>query len=388
MTEIIPLTSPFLDSREIESVIDVMRSGWLTQGPAVEAFEKKACEIFANNHAVAVSNCTAGLFLSLTALGISAGDEVITVSHSFIATANAITMTGAKPVFVDVDHLSHNMDPALLRSKISSRTKAVICVHQFGMPCDLEAISKICEEYGLKLVEDAACAAGSMIQVNGKWTPIGSSNADAICFSFHPRKVVTTGEGGLVMTRSREIADKIRILRQHGMSVSDRERHKSNKVTIEKYDISTGNYRMTDLQAAIGSVQLDKLALIVEERRKLANMYHDMLSDKIGLILPKEVFWAKTNWQSYVIKLTDNVDMLDFTQKLLELGVSTRRGAMCAHLEKPYIDCGSENLLNSELLSKTSVCLPLYPGMTHQTHSLVCKNIIKTLDYILKNGLE
>lgn len=384
MTQPVPLTIPFLDNREIKSVAQVIKSGWLTQGPAVEIFEQKACEIFANSHAVAVSNCTSALFLSLTALGVSAGDEVITVSHSFIATANAITMTGAKPVFVDVEHQSHNIDPGLLRSKITPRTKAIVCVHQFGMPCDLQAIFEICEEYGLKLVEDAACAAGSMIQINGKWAPIGSSHADAICFSFHPRKVITTGEGGLVMTQSKEIADKIRILRQHGMTVSDRVRHNSNKVVFEQYDIATGNYRMTDLQAAIGCVQLEKLGGIVSKRRKLANFYNDTLSNQRGLILPKEVPWAKTNWQSYVVKLTDGVDQLDFTQKLLESGISTRRGAMCAHLEKPYVGCGNENLLNSVLLTNTSVCLPLYPHMTRQTQRLVCKNIIKTLNYIIK----
>ena len=326
------------------------------------------------------------LFLSLTALGISAGDEVITVSHSFIATANAITMTGAKPIFVDVDRLSHNIDPAVIRSRISSRTKAIICVHQFGMPCDLKAIFEICEEHGLKLVEDAACAAGSMIQINGKWAPIGSSHADAICFSFHPRKVITTGEGGLVMTRSREIADKIRILRHHGMTVSDRERHNSKKTTIEKYDIATGNFRMTDLQAAVGCVQLEKLAYIVSERRKLADMYSDRLSNKTGLSLPREASWAKTNWQSYVVKLTDDINQIDFIKKLQEFGVSTRRGAMCAHLEKPYIDCDGENLINSELLSKTYVCLPLYPGMTHQTQSLVCENVIETLNFLVKKA--
>jgi perosamine synthetase len=384
MTQTVPLTIPFLDNREIKSVAQVIKSGWLTQGPAVEIFEQKACEIFANSHAVAVSNCTSALFLSLTALGVLAGDEVITVSHSFIATANAITMTGAKPVFVDVEHQSHNIDPGLLRSKITPRTKAIVCVHQFGMPCDLQAIFEICEEYGLKLVEDAACAAGSMIQINGKWAPIGSSHADAICFSFHPRKVITTGEGGLVMTQSKEIADKIRILRQHGMTVSDRVRHNSNKVVFEQYDIATGNYRMTDLQAAIGCVQLEKLGGIVSKRRKLANFYNDTLSNQRGLVLPKEVPWAKTNWQSYVVKLTDGVDQLDFTQKLLESGISTRRGGMCAHLEKPYVGCGSENLLNSELLTNTSVCLPLYPHMTRQTQSLVCKNIIKTLNCIIK----
>lgn len=384
MKKTVPLTLPFLDTQEIKSVSEVIKSGWLTQGPAVEAFEQKACEIFANSHAVAVSNCTSALFLSLTALGVSNGDEVITVSHSFIATANAITMTGAKPVFVDVEYQSHNMDPELLRSKISPRTKAIVCVHQFGMPCDLQAIFEICEEYGLKLVEDAACAAGSMIQINGKWAPIGSSYADAICFSFHPRKVITTGEGGLVMTQSEEIAEKIKILRQHGMTVSDRVRHNSNKVVFEKYDIATGNYRMTDLQAAIGCVQLEKLGVIVAKRRKLANVYKDLLSDQRGLVLPREVSWAKTNWQSYVVKLTDGVDQLDFTQKLLELGVSTRRGGMCAHLEKPYINGEGENLLNSELLSNTSVCLPLYPSMTHQTQGLVCNNIIKTLDCIIK----
>ena len=236
-------------------------------------------------------------------LGIGAGDEVITVSHSFIATANSIRLSGAEPVFADIDPDSFNMDPKAIEALITPRSKAILCVHQIGMPCDLEAILKIGRAHNLKVIEDAACAIGSEIRFGNEWHPIGAPLSDAVCFSFHPRKVVTTGEGGMITTADPELGHKFRIMRQHGMSLSDAARHGADKVMIESYEVSATNCRMTDMQAAVGRVQLKKLPAIVAERRKLAEHYADLLGSIPGVKIPREPDWARTNWQSYCIRV-------------------------------------------------------------------------------------
>jgi dTDP-4-amino-4,6-dideoxygalactose transaminase len=316
------------------------------------------------HHACAVSNCTTALHLALLAVGVGPGDEVITVSHSFIATANVVRSCGATPVFVDIDPASYNLDPTLLTAAVSARSRAILCVHQMGLPCDLAQILPIARAHGLPVIEDAACAIGSEIRLDGAWAAIGAPHSDIACFSFHPRKVITTGEGGMLTTRHADWDRRFRLLRQHGMSVSDAVRHQATQVVFEDYPISGFNYRMTDIQAAIGRQQLARLPEIVARRRGRAKAYARLLADLPGLRAPTEPDWARSNWQSYCVRLPDHVDQRSIMQAMLDRGVATRRGVMCAHLEGAYAGVGPGRLPHSEDAHRRCIVLPLYPQMT------------------------
>jgi dTDP-4-amino-4,6-dideoxygalactose transaminase len=374
-----------LDDREVEAARRVVLSGWVSQGPEVAAFEREFAARVGASHACAVSNCTTALHLALLAVGVSPGDEVITVSHSFVATANTIRYCGAEPVFVDIEADGFNIDVDLVEAAITPRTRAIVCVHQLGMPCDVRrivAIAAIARRRGLAVVEDAACAIASEIFVDGRWEKVGRPHGDIACFSFHPRKVITTGEGGMLTTANPDYDRRFRLWRQHSMSVSDTARHGSPDVIFEEYPEVGYNYRMTDLQAAIGREQLMRLPAILETRRRIAARYTALLSGIPGLVTPKEPEWAKSNWQSYCVRLPESCDQRETMQALLDRGFSTRRGVMNAHLEAPYRERRASarvGLPHSEAAQARSIILPLFPQMTDDDVAAVAGAVAEVL---------
>lgn len=369
----IPVAKPWMDERDAEAARRPILSGWVTQGPEVAAFEREFAAYVGAEHACAVSSGTTALHLALLAVGVQPGDEVITVSHSFIATANSVRYCGATPVFVDIERATFNMDPALIEAAINTRTAAVLCVHQMGMPSDLKAIVDIAHRHSLPVVEDAACAVGSEMLWDERWERIGKPHGDVACFSFHPRKLLTTGDGGMLTTT--DASDrKLRLWRQHGMNVPDTVRHGAKEVIFESYPILGYNYRMTDIQAAIGREQLKRLPEVVERRRFLAGRYRELLANVVGLGLPGEPAWARSNWQSYCIRLPKRCDQRQVMQFMLDRGIATRRGVMCAHREQAHADAPRRwPLPESEQAQDHSIVVPLYHQMTEEDQDYVAK---------------
>ncbi|AMA56727.1 DegT/DnrJ/EryC1/StrS family aminotransferase [Bradyrhizobium sp. CCGE-LA001] len=377
---VIPIALPLLAHEEAEAARAAVLSGWVSQGPQVTAFEQEFAALVGAPFACAVSNCTTALQLALAALDIGPGDEVITASHSFIATANSIRYQGATPVFVDIDPETYNIDPTQVMDAITHRTRAIIAVHQMGIPCDLAALTAIAKRRGIALIEDAACAAGSEISTGGEWERIGKPHGRIACFSFHPRKVITTGEGGMLTTADPELDRKFRLLRQHGMSIPDTVRHGSPRVLFEDYLVVGYNYRMTDIQAAVGRKQLERLPGLVARRRAVALGYAELLGNLEGLRLPAEPAWARSNWQSYCVRLPDRLDQKGVMQTLLDQGIATRRGIMCAHREAPYAaEKHRHQLRRSELAQDHSILLPIYAQMTEDDMRYVANALTRAI---------
>jgi dTDP-4-amino-4,6-dideoxygalactose transaminase len=370
----IPVARPWLDEQDAEAARRAILSGWVTQGPEVAAFEREFAAAVGAPHACAVSSCTTALHLALLAVGVGPGDEVITVSHSFIATANAVRYCNATPVFVDVTADTFNIDPSLVEPAISDRTKAILVVHQLGMPCDLPPILTLARRRGIPVIEDAACAIGSELLWDGHWERVGKPHADIACFSFHPRKLLSTGDGGMLTTRDQKLDARFRLLRQHGMTVPDTVRHTSSQVVFEEYSVPAYNYRMTDIQAAIGREQLKRLPAIVERRRTLAAAYAEYLHGIPGVIPATEPEWARTNWQSYTVRLQPPLEQRRIMQRLLDEGISTRRGVMNAHREPAYPP-GSWRatgpLTRGEQAQDTVIVLPLFHQMSDEDQQRV-----------------
>lgn len=373
----IPVAKPFLGKEEAQLAYDTILTNWVTQGPRVLEFEEKFAAYVGSSYAIAMSNCTTALHLSMIVAGVGEGDEVICPSMSYIATANCIKYVGAKPVFAEINPVTYNIDVEDARKRITPKTKAILIVHQIGMPADIDAFRALCDEHKLVLIEDAACAAGSSY----KGKKIGS-HSDLVCFSFHPRKVITTGDGGMITTSNEKYMQRLKLLRQHGMSVNDRVRHLSDKVIIEDHLEVGFNYRLTDIQAAVGIKQLERLDWLIEERRKIAHRYQNELGDLTNIRLPKEEEGYFTSYQSFSIYLLPSCkkDRNEVMQEFLDAGISTRRGVMTSHRETAYAEeCAGLQLPISEDASDRSIVLPLYVPMTTEEVDYVIFHVRRIL---------
>lgn len=366
----INVMQPWMGREEIDAIADAIASGWVAQGPRVRAFESAFADAVRAEHAVAVSSGTAALHLALVVAGVAAGDDVVVPSLSFIATANAAAYVGARAVFADVDRRDGNLTPDTVAAALTPATTAVIVVDQGGVPVDLDGIRARCAPRGILVIEDAACAAGSSY----RGRPVGAG-ADIATWSFHPRKIVTTGEGGMITTASAAWADRARALREHAMSISAEQRHISVLPPAERYTEVGFNFRMTDVQAAMGLVQLSRLSGVVRRRRALAGNYAKAIADVPGLRLVADPPFGATNFQSCWIDIGRDygVDREGLMVALAAADISARRGIMAAHRQPAYRggNHGDADLTATEYLTDHTLILPLYHQMSDSEQARV-----------------
>jgi perosamine synthetase len=368
----IPVMRPWLGEEEAAAAAEAVRSGWVAQGPRVAMFEEAFASAIGAGHAVAVSSCTTALHLALVVAGIGPGDEVVVPSLSFIATANAARYVGAVPVFADVDEVTQNLTPTTVEPCLTSRTRAVILVDQAGVPADLDAMRALCESRGITVVEDAACAVGSVYRDQ----PVGA-RAGLAAFSFHPRKLLTTGEGGMLVTPDADVAARLRRLREHGMDHSAAARHASRQPVIEHYLELGFNFRMTDIQAAVGLVQLGKIDQLIARRRMLAKRYQQLLADVPGVRTVADPEYGTTNYQSFWVQLLDEfpVSRDELLRRMAEAGISARRGIMAVHLERACEGFARRPLPVTERLTARTLILPLFHDLAEAEQDLVISAI-------------
>lgn len=358
----IELAKPYFDKEEQEAIAEVIASGWVLQGPRVREFEQMFAEYVGAKYAIATTSGTTALHAALSVAGIGHGDEVIVPSLSFIATANSVVYCGAVPVFVDIDCETCNIDAGKIEDAITDKVKAIMPVHQMGLPADLDAILELAKKHHLLVIEDAACAIGS--KYRGK--RIGGYGNIA-CFSFHPRKIITTGEGGMVTTDDPDIADKLRSFRNHGISVSTQKQSNIPHVVKKSYTKTGYNYRMTDIQAAMGIVQMCKLPNILKKRRYIAQNYNEAFSKIPFLRIPKVPEYVFHNYQSYWLEIQDHAPLSrdELILKLLERGIASTPGIMAIHKE-PCYNIDTIALPCTERITSQTMIFPLYPSMTDE----------------------
>lgn len=376
----IPVAKPYFDENEERAAAEAIRSGWVVQGPRTMEFERMVAERAGAKYALATSNCTTALHLALIALGVGPGDEVLVPSYSFIATANSVLHAGATPIFIDIDARTYNMDAQLLEEKIAPRTKAIMPVHQIGLAADIDTIQEIACKHNLTVIEDAATIIGGTY----KGKPIGA-HSRAVCFSFHPRKAITTGEGGMVTTNDPEIAHLVEMLRSHGANVSDYARHGAGKVIIEEYPVLGYNYRLTDIQGAVGVEQMKKLDWILQRRVEIGQRYNQAFADLDFIETPYEPPYATHTYQSYCLRIAHNAPKTrdEIMTAMQAANIATRRGVMAAHLEPFYVNrYGRVSLPVTEEATRSTILLPIFAQMTEQE----IETVISTFRKIVLNS--
>lgn len=368
----IPYGTQSIDDEDIKAVIEAMRSPYLTTGPRVSEFENEMAGYTGAKYAVAVANGTAALHIACMAAGISKGDEVITTPMTFAASGNCVLYCGAKPVFADIDPITYNISPASIRSCITERTKAVIPVHYTGQPCCMDEISSIAREYGLTVIEDAAHALGA--EHGGK--KIGSIS-DMACFSFHPVKHITTGEGGMVTTNKKELYEKLKLLRSHGI-IKD-PLYLDRKEEGEWYYEQKGlgyNYRITDIQCALGISQLRKLPAFLKRRLEIAEKYNDAFEKEEGIVIPAQRPGLKSSWHLYVIQVKEEKRRRIFEQLRKDgIGVNVHYIPVYRHPYYQENGYGDVCCREAEALYRGLLSLPLYPGLSNKEQEYVIQKV-------------
>lgn len=384
---IVPIARTCLEQAEIDSVVETLRSGWLVQGPKVREFEEKWCTFTGAKHSIAVTSGTSALHLALAALGFGPGDEAIVPAFTWIATANVVEHLGGTVVFCDIDLNTFNLDVRQLAQKITPRTRAILPVHLFGLAADMAPVMQLARQHGLWVVEDAACGFGS--RYHG--SHVGQFG-NAGCFSFHPRKAITTGEGGMVTTESDELAAKLRRLRDHGAAISDLQRHLGPRPYLLADHLDAGyNQRMTDFQAALGVAQMDRASEIITERRRLARIYDEAFAGLKWLKTPVHIDGYEHSYQSYPCLFLPEpltVESLPrvhqsrnaWMDRLLQAGVSTRPATHAVHMLSFYREkygLAPDSYPNAYIANDCSISLPLFHGMTDEEQSFVIECVLK-----------
>ncbi len=388
----VPITKPYFTEEEYRLVRESLDSGWIVQGPFIKELEKRFCEYTKAEYAVAMNSCTSAQFIASRCIGLDKKDEVIVPAFTWISTANAVEFLGAKIVFADIDLETFNIAPERIEEKITEKTKAIFPVNLFGLPAQLNKIKSIASKHGLNIIEDCACSLGGWL--DGKHT---GRYGDCGCFSMHPRKSITTGEGGMLITDSSEIAGMAMSLRNHGAVVTDMDRHDSSTgFLLSEYEEMGYNYRLTDIQGALGVAQFKKLGYILERKRELAGIYDSELENVSFIKTPSVISGASHGYQSYVClfkpdeiqkvfgnRCYDNIEKLHLERnklmaKLNEKGIATRQGTHTVHIQKYYMEKYSIDgwdYPNSYIADRLSIALPIYPQMTEEEQRYVIDGI-------------